>query len=255
MGETDIQVTYCLHYRWFVLADSRILHFYKCIIFLDFVVIFSQIFASFLHVPLYLRFRLEYCALRKWLLRFFVNMHPNRFNFFPICWQFKLHRFCCLHFFKLLLFLLGLFFFRTISAAEVKAFWIFPKKSSMWEIFLLFALIVEFVTFFSSWLSLLSSVFIPSVLWLFFFYVTCLSSVWFLSEWVEFGLRLESLRNMGQWSDKWFKSSRYTGKRYWIQRDTESNLIVKSRFQMLTISSLYCTFYFLSMLYVLEDLP
>lgn len=89
----------------------------------------------------------------------------------------------------------------------------------MWEIFLLFALIAEFVTFFSSWLSLLSSVFIPTVLWLFFFYVTCLSSVWFLSEWVGFGLRLESLRNMGKWSDKWFKSSRYTGERYWIKPD------------------------------------
>ena len=59
MGEFDIQVTYCLNFRWFVLIDSRILHYYKCINFQDFVVNFLSNFCfAFLHNALYLHFAL-----------------------------------------------------------------------------------------------------------------------------------------------------------------------------------------------------
>ena len=38
-------------------------------------------------------------------------------------------------------------------------------------------------------------------------------------------------------------------------KDTESNLIVRGRFQMLTLSPLYSALDFVYMLYVLGDLP
>ena len=70
----------------------------------------------------------------------------------------------------------------------------------------------------------------------------CLSPVWFLSDWVGIGSRTESLISVRRRSDKGLNP---------VLRDTESNLIAKCRFQMLTLSPLYCDLYFLYMLYLL----
>ena len=48
-----------------------------------------------------------------------------------------------------------------------------------------------------------------------------LGSVWFLSEWVEIGWRVESLRSMGRLSDKFFKAST---ERYWIKPDCKKQI-------------------------------
>ena len=51
---------------------------------------FSRFFRfHFLHIALYLRYRLKYYPLRKWLLGFFMSMRLNRFKFFRVCWQFE----------------------------------------------------------------------------------------------------------------------------------------------------------------------
>ena len=71
--------------------------------------------------------------------------------------------------------------------------------------------------------------------------VPFLASFWFwVSEWVEFGLKFESLRSMAQWSDKRFKSS---SERYWI--------VVKGRCQMMALSTLYLILWY----FVLNTVP
>ena len=169
------------------------------------------------------------------MLGFFVSKRPNWFKFFHICWQFELYHFCCLNFFKL--FLLRKILFQDDICYRNKSVLNFSLKSSMLGIFLMFVLIIDFVTFFVSWISL--SAYYFSIVF-FHLYCGCLSSsiafldsLWFLSE-----LRLdEDLKVWEVWDDDLINSLNSA------LRDTGSNLIVRKTFQMLTLSPLYCALY------------